>query len=158
MNDNDAPFPLPSSVPIALAGDHAGFGLKQQLAEHLRRQGRVIVDLGTVDEQSVDYPDFGARLARSVLAGATPLGIAICGTGIGISIAANRHRGIRAALCRTVEEAALAREHNNANVLVLGGRITPAPEARAIVDSFLATPFAGGRHQRRIDQLDRLPG
>ena len=141
---------------IALAADHAGFALKDEIATWLRDQGHDVVDLGTNSADSVDYPEFGARLARAVAAGEAERGIAVCGSGIGISIAVNREPKCRCARVGDPLSAALAREHNDANVLALGARLTGADMAKACVAAFLGTDFAGGRHQRRVDQLSKL--
>jgi ribose 5-phosphate isomerase B len=138
---------------IAIAADHAGFDLKSSLVDELGRSGFKVLDLGTNSAESVDYPDFADRLAQAMKAGQAARGVLVCGTGIGISIAANRHKGIRAALCRDSTDARLAREHNDANVLVLGGRTTGVETARDCLKSFLSTPFAGGRHQRRVEKM-----
>jgi len=138
---------------IAIAADHAGFDLKSVLVEELRQTGVKVVDLGTNSTESVDYPDFADALAKALKAGKATRGVLVCGTGIGISIAANRHKGIRAALCRDSTDARLAREHNDANVLVLGGRTTGVEVARDCLKSFLSTPFGGGRHQRRVEKM-----
>jgi len=138
---------------IALAADHAGFALKQDIAEWLREQGHDVADLGTDSSESVDYPKFGAKLAKTIAAGEAERGIAICGSGIGISIAVNREPKCRCARVDDPLSAELAREHNDANVLALGGRLIGSDMAKACVLAFLGTDFAGGRHQRRIDQL-----
>lgn len=138
---------------IALASDHAGFALKEALVSWLGASGHHCLNLGTDSDVSVDYPDFGHALAQSILGGKADRGIALCGSGIGISIAANRHAGIRAALCHTPEQAALARAHNNANVLALAARTTDEATAKACVSAFLATPFEGGRHSVRVEKL-----
>jgi ribose 5-phosphate isomerase B len=138
---------------IAVAADHAGFTLKDELAAWLRGQGHDVTDLGTNSADSVDYPEFGAKLARAIAAGEAELGIAVCGSGIGISIAVNREPKCRCARVDDPLSAALAREHNDANVLALGARLIGSDMARACVAAFLGTDFAGGRHQRRIDQL-----
>ena len=138
---------------IVIAADHAGLTLKTELAHELGRRGFRVIDLGTDGEASVDYPDYAEALARRIEAGDAERGVLICGSGIGMSIAANRHREVRAALCRDVESARLARRHNDANVLVLGGRVTPLDEATACLDAFLETPFEGGRHARRVAKL-----
>lgn len=138
---------------IAIAADHAGFDLKSTLVDELRKGGAKVIDLGTHSTDSVDYPDFADAVAKAVAAGQAARGVLVCGTGIGISIAANRHKGIRAALCRDSTDARLAREHNDANVLVLGGRTTGVETARDCLKSFLSTPFAGGRHQRRVEKM-----
>lgn len=141
---------------IALAADHAGFVLKDEIAAWLREQGHEITDLGTNGPDSVDYPDFGARLARAVASGETDRGVAVCGSGIGISIAINREPKCRCARVDDPLSAALAREHNDANVLALGARLVGPDMAKACVAAFLGTDFAGGRHQRRVDQLSSL--
>lgn len=138
---------------IAIAADHAGFDLKSLLVEELRKGGANVIDLGTHSADSVDYPDFADAVAKAIRAGQAGRGVLVCGTGIGISIAANRHKGIRAALCRDSTDARLAREHNDANVLVLGGRTTGVEAARDCLRSFLSTPFGGGRHQRRVEKM-----
>jgi ribose 5-phosphate isomerase B len=140
---------------IAIASDHGGYGLKEALRAALAGDGFELVDLGTHDgTTSVDYPDFAAALCDEVLAGRTALGILVCGTGIGVSIAANRRRGIRAALCTDPYMARMAREHNDANVLCLGGRVLEPAAALAIAREFLAGAFAGGRHERRLAKID----
>ena len=141
---------------IALASDHAGFPLKQELAAWLDEQGHEVADLGTHSGDSVDYPEFGAKLARAVGAGEAERGIAVCGSGIGISIAVNRNPRCRCARVDDPLSAALAREHNDANVLALGARLVGPDMAKACVAAFLDTDFAGGRHQRRVDQLSTL--
>jgi ribose 5-phosphate isomerase B len=138
---------------IALAADHAGYLLKDELAAWLREQGHDVADLGTNGPESVDYPDFGARLARSVAAGDAERGIAICGSGIGISIAVNREPKCRCARVDDPLSAALAREHNDANVIAFGARLIGGDMARACVLAFLGSDFAGGRHQHRVDLL-----
>ena len=138
---------------IALAADHAGFALKDELAAWLRDQGHDVTDLGTNSAESVDYPEFGTKLAGHLAAGNAERGIAICGSGIGISIAVNREPKCRCARVDDPLSAALAREHNDANVLALGARLIGSDMARACVAAFLGTDFAGGRHQRRVDQL-----
>ena len=140
---------------IALAADHAGYLLKDDLAAWLRDQGYEVADLGTNSGDSVDYPQFGAKLARAVASGETERGIAVCGSGIGISIAVNRNPNCRCARVDDPLSAALAREHNDANVLALGARLVGPDMARACVAAFLGTDFAGGRHQRRVDQLSQ---
>lgn len=141
---------------VAIAGDHGGFALKQRIREHLIERGIKIADLGTDSEESVDYPEFGKACAQAVASGKADRGIVICGTGIGISIAANRIRGIRCGLCTSVEMAELSRKHNNANMLAMGGRITSAEDAIRITDAWLDTEFEGGRHSRRVDMLDSI--
>ena len=141
---------------IALAADHAGFALKDELAAWLRDSGQIVLDLGTNGPESVDYPEFGARLANAVASGEAERGIAVCGSGIGISIAVNRNPRCRCARVDDPLSARLAREHNDANVLAMGGRLIVSDMAKACVMEFLGTDFAGGRHQRRVDQLSQL--
>ena len=138
---------------IAIACDHAGLALKADLADALREAGHAVLDLGTDGPASVDYPDFAHAMASALADGRARRGVLICGTGIGISIAANRHAHVRAALCHDVTTARLCREHNDANVLVLGARTTGIEIARDCLRAFLGTGFAGGRHQRRIDKM-----
>jgi ribose 5-phosphate isomerase B len=140
---------------IALAADHAGYLLKDELAAWLRDQGHDVSDLGTNGPESVDYPEFGRKLADTVASGQAERGIAICGSGIGISIAVNREPRCRCARVSEPLSAELAREHNDANVLALGARLTGSDMAKACVLAFLDTDFAGGRHQRRVDQLSQ---
>ncbi len=141
---------------IALAADHAGYLLKDEIASWLRDGGHEVIDLGTNGPDSVDYPEYGSRLADAVARGEADRGIVVCGSGIGISIAVNRNPGCRCARVSEPLSAALAREHNDANVLALGARLTGSDMARACVQAFLGTDFAGGRHQRRVDQLSQL--
>jgi ribose 5-phosphate isomerase B len=141
---------------IALAADHAGYLLKDELVRWLREQGHAVTDLGTNGPESVDYPEYGATLARAIAAGHADRGIAVCGSGIGISIAVNREPACRCARVDDPLSAALAREHNDANVLALGARLIGSDMARACVAAFIGTDFAGGRHQRRVDQLSQL--
>jgi ribose 5-phosphate isomerase B len=138
---------------IAIASDHAAFDLKAALAQHLREAGHEVVDLGPPSADSVDYPLYGYKLADAVASGAVDRGVALCGSGIGISIAVNRNPACRCALVSEPLSAALARQHNDANVLAMGGRLVGPEMARACLDAFLATPFLGDRHQRRVDQL-----
>ena len=138
---------------IAIVSDHAAYAMKAELVEHLRGLGHDVLDLGTTSTDSVDYPDYGYRMARAIADGDATRGIALCGSGIGISIAVNRHPHCRCALVSDGLAARLAREHNDANVLALGARLIGIETARDCVAQFLATPFAGGRHQRRIDKL-----
>jgi ribose 5-phosphate isomerase B len=143
---------------IALGADHAGYPMKLAVAKHLADAGHEVIDHGTDSEESVDYPPICAAVGRSVVSGAADLGIVFGGSGQGEQIAANKVRGVRAALCYNEFTARLAREHNDANVLALGGRILGETFALAIVDAFLATGFQGGRHQRRIDQIADIEG
>ena len=141
---------------IALAADHAGYELKDALESWLREAGHETIDLGTNGPESVDYPQFGARLAAEISAGRADRGIAVCGSGLGIAIAVNRNPACRCARVDDPLSARLAREHNDANVLALGARLIGQDMARACVTAFLGTEFAGGRHQRRVDQLSQL--
>lgn len=138
---------------IAIASDHAAFGLKATLALWLAEQGHAVVDLGPDSDARVDYPDFGYRLAEAVADGSAERGVALCGSGIGISIAVNRHPAARCALVSEPLSAALAREHNDANVVALGARLTGEDMAKACLAAFLGTAFAGGRHLARVDKL-----
>jgi ribose 5-phosphate isomerase B len=138
---------------IAIASDHAAFALKATLAAWLAEQGHDVLDLGPESDARVDYPDFGYKLAEAVAAGDALYGVALCGSGIGISIAVNRNPAVRCALVSEPLSAALAREHNDANVVALGARLTGEDLARACIAAFLATDFAGGRHQTRVDKL-----
>jgi ribose 5-phosphate isomerase B len=136
-----------------MASDHAGFDLKAAIGAELVSGGIEVLDLGPEDSSPVDYPDMAEKLARAIEAGQGTRGLLICGTGIGIGIAANRHLWVRAATCHDVTTARLARQHNDANVLCLGARIIGLQVALDCVDVFLKTPFEGGRHQRRVDKL-----
>lgn len=139
---------------IALGCDHGGFVLKKELVHLLEQAGHVIVDLGCFSEESVDYPEFADRVCQAIKDGRCSRGILMCGTGIGMSIAANRHRHIRAALCHEAFTARLSREHNDANVLCLGARVLGVALALDIVKVWLETEFAGGRHLRRIGMME----
>ena len=141
---------------IGIASDHGGFELKEYLKEYLKKSDIEVTDFGTDSEESVDYPIYGERCARAVANGEVERGVVCCGTGIGISIAANKVAGIRCALCTDENMARLSRQHNNANVLALGGRITSNEDAQKILDAWLTTEFEGGRHQRRIDMIDNI--
>lgn len=138
---------------IAIASDHAAIDLKAQLADWLREQGHEVADLGPADGSSVDYPDYGYKLAQAIADGSAERGVALCGSGIGISIAVNRNPACRCALVGEPLSAALSREHNDANVIAMGARLTGPDMAKACLDAFLSTDFAGGRHQRRVDKL-----
>ena len=143
---------------VALAADHAGFELKEYVKTYLKRIGIAVEDMSAPQlDPSDDYPEFGFKVAQVVADGCYRQGILICGTGIGISIAANRYRGVRAALCTSPDMARMAREHNNANVLVLGGRTTEPGTAEKIIDAWFDGDFAGGRHGRRVELLDQPP-
>ncbi len=138
---------------IAIASDHAAFDLKQELAENLREWGHEVVDLGPNSADRVDYPDFGYKLADIVASGAADRGVALCGSGIGISMAINRHPGARCALVNEPYSAALCREHNDANIIALGARLIGADMARTILQTFLVAEFQGGRHEGRVAKL-----
>ncbi len=139
---------------LGIASDHGGFALKQELIPWLKEWGLDVLDLGCHGLDSVDYPDFANKLTRGISNGEFDRGILICGTGLGMSIAANRHLGIRAALCTSGYMARMARAHNDANVLCMGGRVVGGGLAQGIVEAFLAQDFEGGRHARRIARLD----
>lgn len=144
------------SVPkntVAIACDHGGFDLKETLKETLKQRGLEVLDLGTHNADSVDYPEYGAALAKAIEEGQADKGVLICGSGIGISIAANRNPAVRAAACHSGLTARLARQHNDANVLSLGARIVGEETAIDCLNEFLVTEFEGGRHQRRVDKL-----
>lgn len=141
---------------IAIASDHAGFGLKKAVVEYLERHQLEYLDLGVRSEERVDYPDYGYAAAQAVASGQCTVGIIICGTGIGISITANKVRGIRAALCCSEYMAEMARKHNDANMLALGGRVISPELAEKIVDMFLHTDFEGGRHAQRVQKIHQL--
>lgn len=140
---------------IAIASDHAALALKTALVEHLRGNGHDVSDLGPFDESSVDYPDYGYKLAEAIASGEAARGVALCGSGIGISIAVNRNPAARAALVSEPLSAKLAREHNDANVIAMGARLIGIEMAKACVDAFLSTEFGGDRHQRRVDKLSK---
>lgn len=139
----------------AIANDHAGLPLKAAVADAIRALGHELVDLGTNSADSVDYPDFAHALAEKVASGEVSRGVLICGSGIGVSIAANRHKGVRAALCSEPLSAALSRQHNDANVLCMGARIVGVAIAEAMIKAFDQTGYEGGRHQRRVDKIER---
>ncbi len=141
---------------VVLGSDHAGLRLKQAIAAHLEQAGHEIIDVGTHTTESVDYPDFGAAVGRAVVSGQGTLGVAVCGSGIGICIAANKIAGVRAATVHDVTSARMTRLHNDANVLCLGERFTGEQVALDAVDIFLSTPFEGGRHARRVEKIAAL--
>lgn len=139
---------------VAVAADHAGYALKDVLVREVEALGFRVVDLGTNSGDSVDYPDFAHALARAVADGTADRGLVVCGTGIGVGIAVNRHRGVRAAVCHDSVSARLARQHNDANVLALGARLIGEEVAKDCVRTFLSTPFEGGRHERRVAKIE----
>jgi ribose 5-phosphate isomerase B len=141
------------SLSIAIGADHAGFQLKTILIDHLRSLGHEVTDFGAHSEQSVDYPDYAHPVANAVESGKARFGVLICGSANGISMAANKHAGIRAAICWNKEVASLARQHNDANIISLPARFITAEEAKSFVDIFLATPFEGGRHANRVNKI-----
>jgi ribose 5-phosphate isomerase B len=141
---------------IAIGSDHAGFHLKRALIEHLEKSGHDVIDCGATSDERVDYPEFGAAVGRTVISGEAERGVAICGSGIGICMAANKVPHVRAGVAYDSETAKLMREHNDAQVICFGERLTDAKTAIAALDVFLATEFAGGRHQGRVEQLSNL--
>ena len=141
---------------IALGADHAGYELKDRIKGYLQQKGLEVLDEGTCSGESVDYPDYARLVSRDVSERRANLGILVCGSGIGMAMAANKVAGIRAVNASSEQEAQLSREHNNANVLTLGARILEEDQALAIVDKWLATPFAGGRHERRVEKIGAL--
>lgn len=143
---------------IAMAADHGGYELKNILRDYLEEKGHTVTDLGTNSPDSVDYPDYAAACCGEVTADKADFGILVCGTGVGISIAANKIKGIRCGLCPSPEIAALVKQHNNANVIALGGRFTSPEVAKKIVDSYIAAQFEGGRHEGRINKIAALEG
>lgn len=142
------------SIKIAIGSDHAGFELKEQLVAYIRSKNNIVIDKGCYSKERADYPDYGHAVAIAVLNKEADFGILMCGSGNGINITANKHKGIRAALCWNAEIAALARQHNDANILVLPARYMSVDEAHKCVDVFLTEKFEGGRHQARIDKID----
>jgi ribose 5-phosphate isomerase B len=141
---------------IAIASDHGGFDLKESVIAHLLNTGWEVEDLGPHSSDSVDYPDYGIKLAEEVAEKKVERGIVICGTGIGMSIVVNRYPGIRGTLCADVFTAKLCREHNDSNILIMGGRVIGKGLAAEIVNTWLNTPFEGGRHQRRLDKINQI--
>jgi ribose 5-phosphate isomerase B len=141
---------------IALAADHVGFALKEKIREYLENKGLEVEDHGPSNSERVDYPDFAEKVAAQVAAKQADYGVLVCGTGIGMMIAANKVPGIRAAAANDTISARMAREHNNANILTLGGRMIDEAAMRQIVDTWLSTPFAGGPHQRRVEKIEAL--
>lgn len=141
---------------VALSADHGGYQLKQEIFDYLKSKNYELIDLGTDSDESVDYPEYAAKAANCVLSGEADCAVIMCGSGIGISITANKFKGIRAALCHDSYTAKMCRLHNNANIMAMGGRITTIDRAKDMIDLFLETEFEGGRHQRRIDKIDKL--
>jgi len=145
-------------VKLAIGADHAGYYLKEQIKEFLKSKNIDFKDYGTFKIESCDYPEYAYKVGQAVVNGEADLGILICGTGIGMSITANKIKGIRAALVYDEQTAKLSRQHNDANVLCMGGRLTPEEEAKKIVDIWLNTSFEGGRHEKRIKLISQLTG
>ena len=145
-----------ASKKILIGSDHGGFELKSYLIRILNAEGYEVIDKGCNSEDSVDYPVYSAKVAKAIIAKEAPLGILICGTGIGISMAANRFNGVRAGLCTSVEMAELTRLHNNANILAMGGRTTSKELAKEILEAFLSTEYEGGRHDNRVNMMDNV--
>lgn len=141
---------------ISAGADHGGFELKDKLVAMLRKEGYEVIDNGTNSPDSVDYPDFAQAVAHDILEKRADFGLLVCGSGIGISIAANRFKGIRAALVTNPDYARLSRQHNNANIIAFGGRFTSYEDAEKWLKIFLSTPFEGGRHERRIEKIDNI--
>lgn len=141
---------------IAVASDHGGYALKEEIKKFLAGKGIEVLDLGTHSEESVDYPEYGKACGDAVASGKADRGIVCCGTGIGISIAANKVKGIRCALCTDVHMAEMSRKHNDSNILAMGGRTTGTEKALEIAEAWLDTEFEGGRHKRRVDMLDSM--
>ncbi|MDR7856959.1 ribose 5-phosphate isomerase B [Tissierella sp.] len=143
---------------IGIGSDHGGFQLKEYIKEYLDKKGIAYIDYGTDSLESVDYPDYGKKVAEAVISGEVDRAIVICGTGIGISIACNKMKGIRCALCGDTYSARMSREHNNANILALGARVIGVDLAIEIVDTWLNSEFAGGRHEKRVNKISEIEG
>ncbi|MCK4727750.1 MAG: ribose 5-phosphate isomerase B [Desulfobacterales bacterium] len=139
---------------IIIGSDHAGYPMKEKVTAHLRERGVQVEDIGTYSEEAVDYTDFGKKVARRVSDGTFDRGILICGTGLGMSMVANRFRGVRAALANDLFSAIMSRRHNDSNIMAMGGRLIGDTLAFQLVDTWLETPFEGGRHQRRLEKMD----
>ncbi len=141
---------------IAVGADHAGYALKERLLEKLKSEGHEVADFGTHSTESTDYPDYAAAVGRAVVKGDAEMGLLVCSSGVGMSIAANKIRGIRAALGVNTDEVSYTRRHNDANILAIGANYTDEPTAKGLLDTFLTTAFEGGRHARRIDKINKL--
>lgn len=139
---------------IGFGSDHAGFELKEMLKKHMEEQGYEVVDYGTYSEDRVDYPDYGRLVGEKVAAGEVDKGVLVCGTGIGISLAANKVKGVRAAVCSESYSAMMAAKHNNANIIAVGARVVGDEVAKLIIDTFFATEFEGGRHAKRVEKIE----
>lgn len=140
---------------IIIGADHAGFHLKEELKKYLKSKGHAVIDVGCNSEERCDYPDYAAQVAKAVAKGSSERGVLVCGSGIGMCMSANRVAGVRAAVLRIPEDAHLSREHNDANVACLGGRINLPDQAKNLLEIFLATPFEGGRHTARIQKIEK---
>ena len=147
---------MKNTTPIVIGSDHAGYALKELVKDYLTALNLEVEDCGTFSEDSVDYTDFGIAVAGKVSSGAFKRGILICGTGLGMSMVANRFKYVRAALCNDIFSAMMSRQHNDSNILVLGGRVIGVELAKEIVQVWLKTPFEGGRHKSRIDKFDTI--
>lgn len=147
---------MENTSPIVMGSDHAGFALKEFIKKHLTAQNFNIEDCGAFSENSVDYPDFGIAVAEKVASGKFSRGILICGTGLGMSMVANRFKNVRAALCNDLFSAIMSRRHNDANILVMGGRVIGSELAKEILKAWLNTPFEDGRHRKRIEKFDAI--
>lgn len=141
---------------IGIGSDHGGFDLKEEMKKFLEESGHEVKDFGTHSKESVDYPDYGKVVGEAVVAGEVDRGVVICGTGIGISISANKVKGVRAALCGDVYSARMSREHNNANVIAMGGRVLGVDLAKEILGTYLKSEFQGGRHERRVNKIAEM--
>jgi len=146
---------MESKPDIAIASDHAGVELKLAIVKYLLKRGHNVIDMGVRRKSRVDYPDYGRKVAKAVAGGDVPLGVLICGSGIGMCITANRFKGVRAALVHDHYTTRMAKAHNNANILCLGGRVMAKELAEELVETWLKTPFEGGRHQHRLDKIDQ---
>ena len=148
---------MENQTPIVMGSDHAGYALKEFIKEHLTASGFKPEDCGTFSEDSVDYTDFGIQVAQKIASGEFQRGILVCGTGLGMSMVANRFKKVRAALCNDLFSALMSRRHNDSNILVMGGRVIGSELAKEIVSAWLKTPFEGGRHKMRIEKFDTIP-
>ncbi len=147
---------MPGKTTIALGSDHAGFALKEKVREYLIKKGLAVEDLGPATADSVDYPDYAEKVARTVAAREASFGVLVCGTGLGVAMTANKVSGVRAATCNDTLSAYFARAHNDANVLAMGARLSDEATAQRVLDTWLSTAFEGGRHQRRVDKIDAI--
>lgn len=147
---------MPEKIKVAIGSDHAGFALKESVREHLQGLGYEVEDCGTHSTDPADYPDYARKVAERVAGRAVDTGIVVCGTGLGVAIAANKVPGIRAATCNNTLLARFARAHNDANVLAMGGRIVDRAQAEKILDTWFSTPFAGGRHEERVEKITAI--